>query len=184
MSIMAGTGVSRYHPFLVALHWVVALMIVASLFGGLALLATTPNSDPNKPFYLQGHMAGGLALALLMVVRLVTRIFTAKPAQLADGWLGRLAKISHWAMYLLIFAMLSTGIGMAALGGLWPILSGQPVELPASFAVLPPHAGHVLFSRILIALIVLHVAAAVWHAMRRERIFGRMWFGRRDQVET
>lgn len=173
-------AVTRYHPLLVALHWIVALMIAASLFGGLVLLSTTPNDDPLKPVYLQGHMAGGLALAAIMVIRLVTRLTTAKPGPIGDGWQPRVARITHWVLYGLIFAMLSTGIGMAALAGLWPLLSGGTVVLPASFSSLPPHAGHELFARLLIALVLLHVAAAVWHAVRGDRIFRRMGFGERQ----
>lgn len=171
--------VTRYHPLLVVLHWLVALMIAASLFGGLVLLSVTPNDDPLKPVYLQGHMAGGLTLAVVMLVRLATRLTTDKPGPMGEGWQVRIARITHWALYALIFAMLSTGIGMAALAGLWPLLSGGSVALPATFESLPPHAGHVLFARVLIALVVLHVGAAVWHALRRERVFARMGFGAR-----
>lgn len=171
--------VIRYHPLLVALHWIVALMIAASLFGGLVLLSATPNDDPLKQVYLQGHMAGGLALAVIMILRLVTRISTSRPAPLGTGWQPRVAVITHWALYLLVFAMLSTGIGMAALAGLWPLLSGGTVVLPDSFSSLAPHAGHELFSRLLIGLVVLHIAAAIWHAVRRDPVFRRMGFGRR-----
>jgi len=171
--------VTRYHPLLVALHWIVALMITASLVGGLTLLQATPNSDPMKLVYLQGHMAGGLALGVLMLARLVTRLSTAKPGPAAAGWKHRLARGVHWGMYLVIFAMLSTGIGMAVLGNLWPILTGNAVVLPRSFDVLPPHAGHELFARVLIGLLLLHILAAVWHSFVGEAVMGRMWFGRR-----
>ncbi len=177
---MAATPVHRYHPLLVALHWLVALMIATSLLGGLLGLATTPNDDPMKPVFLTGHMAGGLALLAVMVVRLATRLSTRRPPSVAGpAWQTRLAAVSHWAFYLLIFAMLSTGIGMAVMAGLFPLLAGEPVTLPASFAELPPHAGHRLFSRLLIALIALHLAAVVWHSLRGDGVLRRMWFGRR-----
>jgi cytochrome b561 len=173
-------AVARYHPLLVLLHWLVAIMISISLLGGLFGLAVTPNDDPMKPIFLTGHMAGGLALLAVMLVRLATRLSTAKPAPLAGPrWQTALARGVHWGFYLVIFAMLSTGIGMAVMAGLFPLLSGQPVVLPDSFEIFPPHAGHQLFSRILIGLIALHVAAAVWHAVRREGALRRMWFGQR-----
>ena len=40
--------VTRYHPLLVALHWLLAFLIIAALFAGFFLLARMPNSDPQK----------------------------------------------------------------------------------------------------------------------------------------
>lgn len=154
-------------------------MAAASLVGGLTLLQATPNSDPMKQVYLQGHMAGGLALGALMLVRLVTRLTTARPGPAGGRAQHVAAQAVHWAIYLLLFAMVATGIGMAALAGLWPILSGGTVKLPASFSELPPHAGHELFARLLIGLAIVHVLAAAWHSVSGEGIWGRMWFGRR-----
>lgn len=172
--------VVRYHPLLVALHWLVALLIAASLFGGLTLLQQTPNSDPLKAVYLRMHMAGGLALAAVMLVRLATRLATRKPAPLGGRLQAGAALVVHWAIYLVIFAMLATGIGIAALAGLFPLLSGAQVALPPSFEAFPPHAGHELFSRVLMALILLHVLGAVWHWLAGDSIWGRMWFGKRS----
>ena len=39
---------SRYQPVLVALHWLVALMIIGLLCLGFFVLADMPNSDPRK----------------------------------------------------------------------------------------------------------------------------------------
>jgi cytochrome b561 len=179
----AGEGVSRavarYHPLLVGLHWVIALMAAASLMGGLTMLQATPNDDPMKPVYLQGHMLGGMALGALMIVRLGTRLSTAKPGPVGGRAQHLVAQGVHWAIYLLLFAMVATGLGMAALAGLWPILGGGTVALPADFAMLPPHAGHELFARVLIGLVLLHVLAAVWHGVAGEPIWHRIWFGRR-----
>jgi cytochrome b561 len=38
--------VSRYHPLLVTLHWLLAALIVATLCIGFFLLAPMPNIDP------------------------------------------------------------------------------------------------------------------------------------------
>jgi cytochrome b561 len=50
--------VSRYHPLLVTLHWVLAVLIIAALAVGFFRLAATPNSDPQKIGVLRVHMAG------------------------------------------------------------------------------------------------------------------------------
>lgn len=175
------TTVTRYHPLLVGLHWLLALAIIGNLAVGGLVLEEMANSDPAKPALLRLHMATGLAILALMVVRLVTRWRSRKPPPV-DGArsLRWLATANHWGLYLLTFAMVSTGLGTAQLAGLFPILEGKSVPLPASFDVVPPFAGHVLFASLLLGLLALHVAAALWHAfVKRDGIFGRMWFGAR-----
>jgi len=173
--------VARYHPLLVTLHWVLALAIIGNLAVGKLLLEGLANVDPAKPDLLRLHMASGLTILVLMVLRLVTRVRSRKPASVnASGPLKWLATTSHWGLYLLTFAMLSTGLGMAQMGALFPILEGKSVTLPSSFSQLAPHAGHVLFSSLLLALIALHSIAALWHAFgKRDKIFSRMWYGAR-----
>lgn len=39
---------ARYHPLLVALHWLLAILIIAALFAGFFLLAAMPNSARKK----------------------------------------------------------------------------------------------------------------------------------------
>ena len=179
MTNKASRIVKRYHPALVVLHWLLALAIIGNLVAGKLILENMANSDPAKPEILRLHMASGLTILLLMVVRLVTRLRTAKPAVPHTGPLKFLSVANHWALYAFSFAMVITGLGTAQLGGLFPILQGQPVELPTDFKAIQPFAGHVLFSSVLLALIALHIAAVVWHLVKRDNVLPRMWFGSR-----
>ena len=52
------TMVSRYHPALVVLHWVMALLIIAALALGALVMVKIPNTDPMKFEALRSHMAG------------------------------------------------------------------------------------------------------------------------------
>ena len=52
--------VFRYHPLLVTLHWVLAVLIIAALAMGFFVLAAMPNVDPQKIGVLRVHMAGGM----------------------------------------------------------------------------------------------------------------------------
>ena len=45
---------SRYHPLLVTLHWLLALLILAALAVGFFLLASMDNSEPRKIVVLHG----------------------------------------------------------------------------------------------------------------------------------
>ena len=65
--------VSRYHPLLVTLHWVLAVLIIAALTIGFFVLAATPNANPQKIGVLRIHMAGGMLILALMVIRFIVR---------------------------------------------------------------------------------------------------------------
>jgi cytochrome b561 len=73
-------NVSRYHPLLVTLHWLLAVLIVAMMCVGFFMLATTPNTDSGKIGVLLWHMSGGMVILALMVVRFIVRLRTAKPS--------------------------------------------------------------------------------------------------------
>src|SRR5437879_3753683 len=83
--------VSRYHPLLVAMHWVLALLIIAALGLGALVMAKVPNTDPMKLEALRSHMSGGVLILILMLVRLFFRTRTRHPAPATAGapFLGR-----------------------------------------------------------------------------------------------
>lgn len=173
----------RYHPLLVGLHWLIAAMIlIALLFGGPGL-ADIKNDDPTKLFGLTGHMIWGLVIGFLMIARLAVRIFSRKPppADAGNAALNSGAKFAHWGLYLLVFAMVGSGIGIAVSADLFAIaFFGSGAPLPADFHVYSARAIHGAIATILLTLIVLHVAAWAYHQFfLRDGLFSRMWFGNR-----
>ena len=177
-------NVRRYHPALVALHWLLATLIILALLGGTFILDGMSNSDPLKIEGLQGHMIVASLILLLMLVRLVVRLRTSHPPEADIGVpvLNRIASWAHWALYVAVFAMLGSGIAMSVMAGLPPIVffgSGDP--LPASFDDLLPRAAHGFFASVLMLLIAGHIAAALYHQfVRKDGLFRRMWFGSRS----
>jgi cytochrome b561 len=175
------TMVSRYHPLLVALHWILAFLIIAALALGALVMAKMPNTDPTKIEALRSHMIGGTLILVLMLVRLVARIRTQHPATPSTGnaILDRLAWASHRLLYVAVLGQAFSGIYMALQTGLPGIIfSGG--ALPADFWVYPIRTVHYLFSRLLMALIALHVAGALYHTLfLRDGLLRRMFFGRR-----
>ena len=174
----------RYHPILVALHWLVALMIVASLVVGFTVLAATSNSDPAKLTVLAVHMAVGIAVLALMVVRLVVRLTTARPPQADTGsaLLNRAGVAMHWLLYIVVLALAASGLATANLADLPAIVfGGSGAPLPADFDDIVPRAAHGVLAIVLVVLVAGHAAAGLWHQfVRGDRLFARMWFGRRD----
>jgi cytochrome b561 len=179
---------SRYHAVLVTLHWALALLIVAALSLGALVMAKMPNSDPMKIEALRSHMAGGILIVLLMLVRFVVRIVTLHPASASTGTptLDRLAWVSHRAFYVAVLGMAGSGIVMALQADLPSmIFFGRGGALPSDFWVFPSRAVHYLVSRFLMVLIAAHVAGALYHTLiLRDGLLKRMAFGRRTPAPT
>jgi cytochrome b561 len=80
---------SRYHPALVSLHWLLALLIMLAMGMSTFVLKEIPNTSPDKLGALQGHMLMGLAIGALMMVRLIVRLRTSHP-RVVHGWIAKL----------------------------------------------------------------------------------------------
>ena len=176
-------NVSRYHPALVALHWLLALLIIGALVVGFFVLAPMPNASAHKIGLLGAHMAVGMLILALMVARFIIRMLTSRPAQATTGYplLDRIAPITHYGFYVLVLLMVASGYTTGILAGLNRIVfqgSGEP--LPSSFAVYPSFRAHGFIAALLAVFIALHIVAALFHQfVRRDGLFGRMLFGRR-----
>jgi len=172
----------RYHPALVALHWLLAAFIVGALVLGMFVLKTIPNSSPGKIEALRAHMIGGAAILALMIARLVVRLATARPepATIGSPILDRIARISRLAFYGLVAGMVATGLATAVLAGLPDIVFGASgAPLPESFAIFPTRVIHGVLAKLLVTLIFVHASAALYHHfIRHDRLLARMWFGR------
>jgi cytochrome b561 len=177
---------SRYHPALVALHWFLAAFIALALALGMFVLKPIPNSSPDKLEALRAHMVGGGVIFGLMFVRLVLRLRSARPRPASTGvpLLDRVARTSHVAFYGLVAGMVGTGLATALLAGLPAIVfGGSGTPLPDSFYIFPTRVIHGLIAKVLIALILVHATAALYHQfVRRDRLLERMWFGRRSHT--
>lgn len=173
--------VDRYHRALVVLHWFLGLLILLGLFMGTFSLEKLPNSDPSKLDSLRGHMINGAVIGCLMVVRLIIRVRTRRPARAVTGmaWADTAGIWNHRALYGLVFAMVATGVALGLSADLPAIVfggSGKP--LPATFDGSWMRVLHAVAAKLLMALIVLHVAAALWHQfVRRDGLLRRMGIG-------
>jgi len=173
--------VTRYHPILVVLHWILAFLIIAALSLGAVVMVKIPNTDPMKFEALRSHMLGGMAIVFLMVIRLIIRSRTQHPPAASTGSSGldRLATISHRVLYIAVFGMAVSGLIMALQTDL-PHILFVGGNLPPDFWLYPIRSVHYLFSRLLLVSIALHIAGAMYHAVvLRDGLLKRMFFGRR-----
>ena len=171
----------RYHPLLIALHWLLVLLIIFMLLVGLLSLKWMPN-NPAKLLPLGFHMATGILILVLMLVRIVVRVATKKPedATVGNRFLDLVGKITHYALYIFAILMAISGIGISVQAGLAPIVFGASgAPLPEDFFVYPARYGHGYIAIILIVLILMHVGAALYHQFfRKDRLLSRMGIGK------
>lgn len=168
---------TRYHSLLIALHWIIGALIIGALIvGGLVLdgMANTPDKLP----ILRLHVFVGITIGVLMIVRIGVRLFTKKPPPANDGnkalnWARRLV---HFLFYVVVLSMISTGLGVMQMSGLFETFSGAK-PMPATLDV-PARIGHENFAKVLLVLIAVHVVAALWHQfVRKDGLLARMGVG-------
>ena len=177
---MSGSA-TKFNTVHIILHWLTAFLILFMLGMGTFSLAETPNTSPDKLFALGGHMTLGITVLMLTVFRLFWLYTHPKPPHAATGnrFLDRLGISVHHTLYVLIFLVLASGIGMALLSGLPGIVFGNGGELPQSFFAYPPRYVHGIATKLLAALILLHAIGALYHHyVLNDGLIARMWFGR------
>jgi len=170
---------ARYTRVAIALHWLVALLVLAQVAWGW-WMQEIPKAPPGPRVDAYNlHKSLGMTIFALMVARLGWRLgHRPPPLPELPGWQRALAIGTHWLLYVALFAQPLSGY----LGSVW---SGYPVKLygmtlPAWGAKAPELKDlmsqvHLVASWVLVAAIVLHVAAALKHALvDRDRVLARM----------
>jgi cytochrome b561 len=164
----------------IALHWIVAALILFNLAFGLYIVEVLPLS-PQKLKLFSYHKWIGVTVFLLAAARVLWRVFHPAPALPAamKPWEIRAAHASHALLYGLFFAApLSGWLFSSAAGfqtvylGVLPIpdLLGKNRELADVLKVM-----HHWINYALAALVVLHAAAALkHHLIDRDDVLVRM----------
>jgi len=160
------------------LHWVMAVCILAMLFIGVGMVSTVM---PKYLTLVSIHKPLGIAILVLALVRLVVRLGYGAPSLPIDlpEPMKLAAHLSHYALYALMIGMPLMGWGMLSAAA-YPVVLFGGVQLPA---ILPQsdylHAllwnAHFYLAFAFFAVILLHVAAALFHALvRRDGVFEAM----------
>ena len=178
------TAQARYSTGAIILHWTMALLIMVNL---ALVLVRDFVQGPVIGTLMGNHKAIGLILLVLAVLRLVWRLMHKPPPlePTLKPWERVLAKLNHWLFYAFMIAVPLTGWMMVSDDATgepvaWPL--GLPVpELPVDKATGGvSHDVHVVFGYCMLALLVLHVAAALKHQyLDRNATLPRMapWLG-------
>lgn len=169
----------RYDPVARTFHWLVVLLLLAQYVTKLVLPFVLPKSAEDS--INAWHLSIGSTILLVMVLRLAWRLTHRPPPPPADlpPGLRLLSRANHWAFYAVLILLPLLGWVAANAYGATVRLAGL-VPLPALVApdkgfaeqVGLVHGGVAL---LLLVLVALHVAGALYHALvKRDGVVRRM----------
>jgi len=175
--------VARYTLLAIALHWLLALVILAMFAVGL-YMADLPFSPLRLKLY-SWHKWAGVTFLALTVLRLLWRV-THRPPVLPQaitkampGWQTRAYHATHYLLYLLFFAVPLIGWAYSSAAG-FPIVWFGQIPLPDLLSKNKELADmikplHELSAYALVGLAGLHLAAALKHHwVDRDGLLSRM----------
>jgi cytochrome b561 len=171
-------GHARFSLLQRSLHWLMAICILSMLFIGVGMVSTVM---PKYLTLVSIHKPLGIAILVLALIRLAVRLRYGAPPLPADlpEPMKLAAQLSHYALYALMIAMPLIGWGMLSAAA-YPVVLYGGVHLPA---ILPQSDGlhtllwnaHFYLAFAFFALILMHLAAALFHALvRRDGVFDAM----------
>ena len=173
---------NHFAPLARLLHWLMALLVIAMLFIGAGMVASV---SERHEWLIHLHKPLGVAILLLVIVRLFVRFSTRQPSLPADlpGWQVLAAKASHGLLYALMLILPVLGWAMISAAG-DPVTLGIGVQLPA---IVPANAtlfaflrkAHGYLAYLLFLTVLLHLAAALFHGwVRRDGVLQSMLSGK------
>jgi len=168
----------RFAPLQRVLHWLMAICILAMLFIGVGMVSTVM---PKYAPLVSIHKTLGIAILALALIRLAVRLRYGAPPLPADlpEPMKLAAHLSHYVLYALMIGMPLIGWAMLSAAA-YPVVVFGGVRLPA---ILPQSDSlhtllwnaHFYLAFVFFALVLMHVAAALFHALvRQDGVFESM----------
>jgi cytochrome b561 len=162
------------------LHWLIfALLAVQYAIGSIMPHIGRRTLDES---WVAWHFSVGAAILFFIVIRLIWRVIHPVPLlPTMTHWERSVAGITHWTLYGLVLAMTLLGWAATDARG-WDVKLFGLVSLP-SISPKGSHWGHTAgdihdwLLYVLLAVIVIHVAGALYHYyVKRDQVVGRMLF--------
>ena len=164
----------RYSSSQILVHWLSAFAVIFLLVTGTFVLAEMPNT-PDKISNLLIHMLAGGLVGMLVLLRLWLRSRHPSPPALAGS---RFARIVQIAMNLGLLLLVISGSVLVIQSGAAAAVLGAG-ELTADFTTFLPRQVHGILTRVVMGLVALHIAAALYHQfILKDRLMARMGLGK------
>ena len=172
----------RYSSPAIALHWVLALAIIANFALGL-YMHELPVSPSRLKLY-NYHKWAGITIFALSALRLLWRLTHRPPPDVAmPAWQAKVAHAIHMLLYALFFAVPLSGWAYSSAAGFPVVVFGVvplPDFVPKDKELAETLKGlHKLLTLSMGALVLGHIAAALKHQLiDRDGLMARMGVGR------
>lgn len=176
---MSFAAKTKYDTVAMGLHWLIAMLVIFMLIFGEDLIRGK-DGDTLAPSL---HVSIGVSILVLSILRLVWRLMNPPPAYPASmaPWEKTASKALAVVFYALLIGIPLTGwLAMpkfiseeAAMAGI-RAFGAFPLPTAPSLG-LPMKSVHAIGSNLMIALLALHVLAALkHHFINRDEILRRM----------
>ncbi|MEC4720223.1 cytochrome b [Noviherbaspirillum sp. CPCC 100848] len=170
----------RYTLPAILMHWLIGLLIIAAFALGVTMV-DIPGITPTKLKYFSWHKWLGITVLGLACLRLLWRLGHKAPAYPASmaNWQQSAAHGLHGLLYVLMFAIPVSGYLYSLAAGV-PVVYLGIIPMPALIEPNPElktllKSVHYWLNMTLLALFVLHVAAALKHQfIDRDGVLKRM----------
>ena len=159
---------ARYTQTAIALHWLMAFLIIATFFLGLTMV-DMPGITPTKLKYFNWHKWMGVTALAFAVLRLLWRLTHAAPAlpSTMPKWQRWAAEFGHFGLYALMFAVPLSGYLYSLAAGFKVVYLGLfplPVLIDPNPELKPVlKATHYVLNMGFAALVLIHALAALKH---------------------
>lgn len=180
------TSVLHFTRLSKALHWTMAVMILAMLFIGVGMVSSVTE---RYSLLVAIHRPLGIAILLLVIVRIINRLRHAPPPLPAHmQWWERLAaKASHLVLYALMLLQPLVGWAMLSAGAYPIVLFGSlhlPPIVPESSSLYALLRGaHTYLALLLFLTFLAHLGAALLHGLiYRDGVLASMIPWRRQRM--
>ncbi len=175
------------------LHWAVAALILVMAWLGLTMEDLPNGPDKIRTYAL--HKSIGITILTLVALRLLWRLYAGAPRAEPGSprWQERIAGLTHFAIYALLFAMPLSGWVLNSAAGFplqWFGLVNLPYIVEKNYDLHELAAdAHELMFWLLALLVVAHAGAAFYHHLfRRDATLARMlpqgWLRAGDATAT
>lgn len=175
---MQDTNNVQYNRVAQILHWLIAIAILLIIPIGLFHDALEDMVGDN---YMTLHKSLGITVFGLTLLRVIWRLAHRPPPYVPEiaSWQKRLGGTVHFLFYVLTLGLPIGGYVMSSAGD-GPMewfgfnLPKFAIERESTLWELA-HEGHELGGKIMAGLVILHVAAALYHWLKlRDSVIGRM----------
>ncbi len=167
------------------IHWIMAALILGSAWIGMTL-EDIPRGSDGRNWWTTQHEVTGFLVLVLLLARMSWRVTKGAPPLPGSmpAWQMQATHIAHYGLYVLMLASPVVGMLLSSARGrtvnVWGVF-----DLPSLWTRDRVWGGrfeaaHSVLSYLLLAVVAIHIAAALYHHfVQRDDVLRRMLPGHR-----